>query len=144
MASAWTSTGFVVLGITNPVFVQVAPPLMLLKTPLKLPTYNVEGVRGSITRALIERVPRPLLMAVQDSPPFVLLNIPASLVPAYTVWLVGIVGSTANAVTLGLVRPELLAVQVAAPSALRKNPPPGVGWNAFTVGKSPDVVVPVT
>src|SRR6266852_4991921 len=102
MASAWTSTGFVVLGITNPVFVQVAPP-------------------------------------------FVLLNIPASLVPAYTVLFVGIVGSTAKAVMLGLVRPALLAVQVVAPSVLRNAPPPGVAWKAFAVvGKSPDVVVPVT
>src|SRR5216683_202755 len=138
MASAWTSTGFVVLGITNPVFVQVAPPL-------KLRTYNEEGVRGSITKALIERVPRPTLMAVQDCPPVVLLIIPESLVPAYTVLFVGIVGSTAKAVMLGLVRPALLAVQVVAPSVLRNAPPPGTVWKApAVVGKSPDVVVPVT
>src|ERR1043166_1588023 len=58
---------------------QLAPPLMLLKTPpSELPTKTTLGFEGSIARQSSVELVRPELMATQESPRFVLLAMPPS------------------------------------------------------------------
>jgi hypothetical protein len=80
----------------SPVFIalQLTPPSVLLKIPPEVPAYTVEGVVGSIARALIFRFVSPVFTALQLPPPSVLLNTPPPKVPAYKVE--GVVGSTAR------------------------------------------------
>jgi hypothetical protein len=53
-----------------------------LKTPYQVPAYMMLGFVGSMARAVIKRLVRPLLKLVQGHPPAVLLYIPKPQVPA--------------------------------------------------------------
>jgi len=76
------SAGVVEPARLKPLFAAVheVPLFVVLKTPLKLPAYNVVGVTGSMTNPVMLNVPKPVLMAVQDCPLLVLLKTPESLV----------------------------------------------------------------
>src|SRR6266851_4991995 len=86
--------------------VQLAPPVVVLKTP--------ETV-GSATIPIVFRSVRPVLTALQVPPPFAVLYTPLKVL-AYT--LLGAIASIAravmstNEVELGKVSPVLTAVQV--------------------------------
>src|SRR5688572_18355347 len=60
--------------------VVVTAPLTVVcwrtKTPWPVPAYSVLGDRGSIARALTERLVRPALSSLQLAPPLVLLKTP--------------------------------------------------------------------
>src|SRR5678816_1200513 len=113
----------------SPLFevVQLVPPLIVLKTPstnaLRVvlpvlpPAYTVNGLVGSITKASMpERKPDkdPVLMSVQLSPAFVVLNMPAP--PLRPIYITPVFdGSITAAPTFEPAIPEFEALQLAPP-----------------------------
>src|SRR4030095_15046453 len=64
-------TGKVICGL-----LQLAPPSVVLHTPMYFPTYTVPWFSGSITKAEMKRMEFGTLSIFQLSPPSVLLEIP--------------------------------------------------------------------
>src|SRR5262249_3676559 len=95
----------------------------LLNTPPSVPAYSVLGDCGSSTSRLTDKSLKPVLIACQLTPPFVLLNTPFSGTPAYRV--LGASGSIASLRTerrrSGLAS---ISCQCAAPSVLLYTPKP--------------------
>src|SRR5207244_1058472 len=128
-----------IITFVNPALIalQLAPPFVLLKTPLSfesrtklicplsfVPAYTVPGVRGSIASALImpgKLLDKPKFTWVQLAPPFVLFNTPKAIV-AYNV--VGTSGSIASKKTVGGPGPMLTTLQLAPLFVVLKSPLP--------------------
>src|SRR5579859_2129901 len=92
----------------------------IVARPPWVPTYRVAGTAGSIARAPILMLVRPVVLSGhQLAPPSALLNRP-SIVPAYKVE--GVIRSMAKALIGWRLRPLLAGFQLAPPSALLNKP----------------------
>jgi len=84
-----------------------------------VPACNVAGARGSIAKANAREYVRLVLIAVQVTPPLVLLYTPCPPVAEYTVF--GLIGSIATA-RISILGGPLLTVQLTPPSVLLTRP----------------------